>query len=864
MLTPSKPVPALNSHPAPTSSGIGGVAPRSGDGVVPAPIIPGIGGMFRTTQSVRPERGGHCTHCGEPCTGTIHHEALTFCCTGCKQVYLILQETNACDPAMMATLTNISAKGKFINNKWDYLDEPTIAAKLVSFSSATQVHLQLKLPNIHCSSCIWLLEHMGRMNKGILSSTVDFDKKEISLVYDPSLIKLSELAALLNYIGYAPEISLASGNKQEASTARNNKRSTILRIGVAGFCFSNIMMLSFPDYLAENGINEALLHTAFSFLSVLLAIPVIFYGAAPFFIQAWKGLRQRFLNIDAPIALAILITFSRSLYEIFTHTGTGYLDSMSGIVFFMLIGRWFQERTQQSIAFNRDYQSYFPMSSLVLTGTHQQYKPIGELIEGDRLFVRNQELIPADATLLQGDAWIDYSFVTGEKDPVHVSTGANIFAGGKQIGTAIEVLVSKPVSASHLTRLWNNEAFHNTKNKETSFIHPWSNYFSIVLFSIAIAAGFYWQFNNPDNTWRAITSVLIVACPCSLLLSATFTFGNMIRVFSSKGLFLKNATVLERMSEADTLVFDKTGTLTTGDRNEVRYVGKVLTYPETAMIKALAAHSNHPLSRTLAEWKAWPDHPDEFLVTAFKEISGKGIEGLVDGIPVRLGKAGFVGDACTTIAEAADDGMAVHININNAYKGKCMIRQDYRDGIFPMLKHLQHKGFDIHILSGDNNREEPLLRQKLGEKVQMAFNKQPEEKLQYIKELQNKGHKVLMVGDGLNDAGALQQSDAGIAVTQHTNYFTPACDGILAGDELPKLHQLLQLAYASKKLVGTGFTLSIAYNLIGMFFSTQALLSPMIAAILMPASTISIILLSYLSVHMTKIMSFTENGHPAR
>ena len=193
-----------------------------------------------------------------------------------------------------------------------------------------------------------------------------------------------------------------------------------------------------------------------------------------------------------------------------------------------------------------------------------------------------------------------------------------------------------------------------------------------------------------------------------------------------------------------------------------------------------------------------------------------------------------------------------------------MIRQDYRDGIFPMLKHLQHKGFDVHILSGDNNREEPLLRQMLGEKVQMAFNKQPEEKLQYIRELQEKGKKVIMVGDGLNDAGALQQSDAGIAVTQHTNYFTPACDGILAGDELPKLHQLLQLAYASKKLVGAGFTLSIAYNLIGMFFSTQALLSPMIAAILMPASTISIILLSYLSVHMTKIMSFSENGHPAR
>ena len=432
------------------------------------------------------------------------------------------------------------------------------------------------------------------------------------------------------------------------------------------------------------------------------------------------------------------------------------------------------------------------------------------------------------------------------------------------MGTAIEVAVLKPVSSSHLTRLWNSEAFHNTKNKETSFIHPWSNYFSIVLFSIALAAGIYWQFNNPDNTWKAVTSVLIVACPCSLLLSATFTFGNMMRVFSSKGLFLKNANVMKRLSEITAVVFDKTGTLTTGEGNQVRYVGKVLLFAEMAMVKAVAAHSNHPLSRTLSDWKAWPEQSDEYTVTDFREISGKGIEAQVNGSVVRLGKPDFVGNACATITDTGDNSMAVHININGIYKGKCIIRQDYREGIFPMMKQLLDKGLALHILSGDNNREEQLLKQMLGEKVQMAFNKQPEEKLQYIKDLQDKGFNVLKVGDGLNDAGALQQSNAGIAVTQHTNYFTPACDGILSGNELPRIHQLLHLAQSSKKLVAAGFILSIAYNIVGMYFSTQALLSPMIAAILMPASTISIILLSYLSVHMTKIMSFTENGHPTR
>jgi Cu+-exporting ATPase len=320
----------------------------------------------------------------------------------------------------------------------------------------------------------------------------------------------------------------------------------------------------------------------------------------------------------------------------------------------------------------------------------------------------------------------------------------------------------------------------------------------------------------------------------------------MMRVFSSKGLFLKNATVLERLAEITTIVFDKTGTLTTGEGNQVRYVGKVLSHTEMAMVKAVATHSNHPLSRTISDWKAWPAQSDEFCITDFRELSGQGIEARVNNIPVRLGKVAFVGDACATINETGDNSMAVHININGTYKGKCIIRQDYRKGVFTMLKHLQQHGMELHVLSGDNNREEAFLRQELGEKTSMAFNKEPEEKLQYIKGLQEKGDKVLMVGDGLNDAGALQQSDAGIAVTQHTNYFTPACDAILSGDELPRLHQLLQLAKSSKKLVAAGFILSIGYNIVGM-----------------PASTISIILLSYLSVHMTKIMSFTENGHPA-
>jgi Cu+-exporting ATPase len=304
-----------------------------------------------------------CVHCGETCNRSIAIDDHAFCCEGCKQVYLILQDIAVCNPALMESLGVVQPKGKFKNDNWDYLNEPAIAEKLIHFQNSKQVHITFVLPHMHCASCIWLLEHLGKINKSIIHSKVDFEKKEVALVYNPQLAQLSEIAAVLDYIGYPPAVSLAS--TQETEIGSQNKYK-ILRLGIAGFCFSNIMMLSFPDYLSVDGIDEKILATTFNYISLLLSIPLVFFSAAPFFIQAWKGLRQKFLNIDTPIAFAIGITYSRSIYEIITHTGTGYLDSMSGIVFFMLIGRWFQEKTQERLSFDRDYKSFFPISALVI------------------------------------------------------------------------------------------------------------------------------------------------------------------------------------------------------------------------------------------------------------------------------------------------------------------------------------------------------------------------------------------------------------------------------------------------------------------------------------------------------------------
>lgn len=782
----------------------------------------------------------NCTHCGEECTDSIFSESNFFCCEGCKQVYLMITLPDTCEVSQINLPRGIIPKGRFTSEKWDYLDDPEIEKKLICFTDGKHTHINLSLPQMHCSSCIWILEHLHRINSHIISSKVDFEKKEISITYEKLLIKLSQVASLLDYIGYEPSIHFSDIEK----TVKNEiSKKQLLRIGVAGFCFSNIMMLSFPEYLASDGIDETILKNAFNYISLILSSPVVFYAAAPFFIQAWKGIRQKWLNIDSPIAFAILITFSRSVYEIIFQVGTGYLDSMSGIVFFMLLGRWFQLKTQEAVSFERDYKAYFPMSATVINNNDKQYKTIDKIEKNDLILVRNQELIPADSILKKGHAFIDYSFVTGENEPIKIKHGELIYAGGKQVGASIELQVVRPVSTSQLTRLWDNDIFHTSNKKQKSFIHPWSNYFSIVLFSIAIITAVYWEIIDPTKTWKATTAILIVACPCSLLLSATFTYGNLMRIFRNNNFMLKNAGVIEQLGNAVTIVFDKTGTLTIAEKSAIKYEGKTLTHKEMISIKTLVSQSNHPLSKAIAEWSDWSTINEADFIEEYREFPGQGLEAKINNCSIKMGSSSFITIPEDVATIPHNEGAEIHLSINNIYKGYFSLSQTYRHGIFDTISNIKTSIHDMHILSGDNNKQDAFLRGKMGSETKLFFNQSPQQKLEYIKSLQENNKTVIMVGDGLNDAGALRQSDVGIAVSENSNHFTPSSDAILASDQINKLDHFITLAKKGKNIVAISFGLSIVYNLVGLGFATKGSLSPMIAAILMPISSISIILL---------------------
>jgi P-type Cu+ transporter len=790
-----------------------------------------------------------CYHCGETCDGNIHHEERAFCCEGCRQVYLLLEENGMCAYYDLDKNPGIQAKGRFTNGRFDYLDDREVTAKLVRFSDGKQSHVRFHLPSMHCASCIWLLEHLPKIQQGIIQSRANFQRKEVLIIFDPNITGLRRIVELLAFIGYEPHISLQD---EEKRTTQKSNRGQIHRIGVAGFCFGNIMMLSFPEYFSGGDIGAEGLEHVFEWLNLALALPVIGFSASEFFVSAWKGLRQRWLNIDAPIALAILVAFGRSVYEIGTQSGPGYLDSMSGIVFFMLIGRWFQQLTYDSFSFDRDYRSYFPLGVTRITEQGEEDIPVSRLVKNDRIRVRNQELVPADAVLLSPEAQIDYSFVSGENTPVPRRQGELVYAGARQCGPAIELEVIRPASGSHITELWNNEVFRHEKHTEKSFIHPWSRYFTYVLLLLALGAAIYWQINDPSKVWHVITSILIVACPCSLLLSATFTNGNMVRIFGRNKLYLKNASVIETLGKADTIVLDKTGTITHSRSSKLRYEGKETDAPQLGLIASLARHSSHPLSRLLfSELEKISDKPER-MVTEFAEWPGKGVEGRIDASLVRLGSATFVeGAGDTPNAKDGPDGTRIYVSIDHQLMGSFHISNDYRNGLAEMAHELKRMEFGLYLLSGDNDREKDHLTNIFGSDMDMRFRTDPQEKLMQIRTLQSDGKKVIMLGDGLNDAGALRQSDVGIAVSDHTGMFSPASDAILQGEQVGKLASLLRFARKGKAIVTASFILSILYNIVGLGFAVQGDLSPLIAAILMPASSISIV------IFVTIVSTFT-------
>ena len=790
-----------------------------------------------------------CSHCGETCPDeSVTSGQHVFCCTGCKTVFDLLH-----DNGMESYYTQSERYSPGVSQKegiqtdFSYLDQPEITAKVLDYSDGKMAWVTFRIPAIHCASCVWLLENLPKLNDHILQSHVYFDRREVTVRFNTERLKLSELAMLLSKIGYRPDLQLdkVTGKKSDPVD-----RALYLKIGVAGFAFGNIMLFSLPEYLSgSEGVDEQF-RVLFGALNIILALPVFFYSSLDFFKPAWVSIRQRYWSMDIAISLGIFAMFFRSLYEISAGISGGYMDSFAMLVFLLLVGRLFQRKTFDQLSFERDYASYFPLSVTRITENEEEAVAATRVQEGDVLLIRQGELLPADAILM--DKWVslDYSFVTGEADPVTFGMGQTCFAGGKNTGTSVRFSVLRPVSTSYLTRLWNHKVFQKVQTGSLQSISQrFSRFFSPVVIVLAVLSGLFWLPESTSLAMNAFTAVLIVACPCALALSAPFSLGWATNLLARNQVYVKNGEVIERLAQSDALVFDKTGTLTRRDLGNVVYMGRDLTNAEKQSLLTVLRENTHPHGRSFYKWLASQVHtPDQNDLREYEEVSGEGVQGIVDHVLVRIGSAKWIGIHHSD--QMKTEHPRLYFSFDDDIPGYVQLESAFRSGVQSMITRLKST-FTLFVLSGDNSRDLERVRAVFGSDSELYFSQNPQDKLQTIESIQNRGHKPVMIGDGLNDAGALKAGYVGISVAEDTSSFTPASDVIMSAEKVGELDKIIDYSKSTVNIIYISFAISLLYNVVGLAFAVTATLSPIICAIIMPVSSVSVIVFTSIATHVS-------------
>ena len=792
-----------------------------------------------TTLSIHADALAHaldtvtCRHCGDPCGSSSRETpAGTFCCAGCASVFALLEEYGLTAFYTCDVRPGVSQKpaGGRDPQRFAAFDDAGVGARFV-ITRGDRAEVTLPVPAMHCASCLWLLEQLWRFHPGILRSEAHLIRRTVTVQFRPAEISLRQVAETLASIGYEPAI-----DQEPPSRTPVSRRHLYLRIGVAGFAFGNVMLFSIPRYV--NGAPlEPQFQALFGWLNIAFSLPVLAFSAWPYFTSSWAALRGRAITLDVPIALGLAVLFGRSAVEVITRTGEGFFDSFAGLVFFLLIGKLFQQKAFDELSFDRTMKSFLPLSVRAGQGDDLRVTPIEALRPGDEMLLRPGEVIPADAILVSDAGAVDFAFVTGEQEPVAITRGNLVQAGGRVAGQAIRLTVAKPVSTSRLAELWSHPVFLTPKvHWLASLLMIFGRWFTVAALGFAaIGAALWWP--DARKAAEVATAVLIIACPCAFTLAAPITLGTAMGVLGRAGFFLKNAETALDLGRVDEVVFDKTGTLTFGAA-DARVLTHTFSEADWRRIRRLAAESVHPISRAISG----AGSPADGDATNVLEFAGRGLQGVIDGHHVAIGNIGFFETRPITSSPASPE-LTTWASIDHAAPRLISMEPAERPRIRVAIGAIA-KSVAVRLLSGDrasaalSSSWQPLFGDA------MQFNQSPEDKLEAIRGSQQRGRRVAMIGDGLNDAAALAAADVGIAVSDDTACLVPACDAVIRGDRLTRLPAFLDYARRSRRVIVLCFTVSLLYNALGLGLALAGRLTPLATAILMPVSSLTIVALS--------------------
>ncbi|MCB2110609.1 MAG: cadmium-translocating P-type ATPase [Defluviimonas sp.] len=685
----------------------------------------------------------------------------------------------------------------------------------------------LSLPTIHCAVCIGDVERTLSATPGVRSARVNLTLKRVSVVADPG-VSAAALSQRLEAIGY-PAHELDPGLLSVTETDRRG-RDLLMRLGVAGFAMMNIMLLSVAVWSGAEAATRDLFH----WISAAIALPTLAFAGKPFFASAWAALRARRLGMDVPISLALVLASAVSLFETFEGGEHAYFDAAVSLCFFLLAGRYLDFRSRAAARSAAEELAALEVPRATrLAGGVETVVPIAELAVGDLVRVRPGGRMPVDGVVTGGTSEIDRSLLTGETLPVWAGEGSVVSAGEVNLTGPLTLRVTAAGRDSSLHRMADLVAVaESARTRYTSLADRMARLYapSVHILSLLAFAGWFWLTRDLRHSVNVAATVLIITCPCALALAVpavvTSASGRLFR----KGLLIKDGTALERLAEADTVVFDKTGTLTLGAPEPVAL--EALPRGDLAVAAALAEGSSHPLSRALAvalsALRVAPAALDEL-----HEVPGYGIEGVFRGVRVRLGRGAWVG------ANHASDVTATWLGIGDAAPREIRFADAPRPGAAAAVDALKARGFRVILLSGDTETPVARLAATLGIDDWQA-GQRPEEKAARIAALTQEGARVLMVGDGLNDTAALAAAHVSISPASALDAARSASDIVLLGQDMAPLPDALRVARLARRRIKENFALSLGYNLVAVPVALLGLATPLIAALAMSASSITV------------------------
>lgn len=777
-----------------------------------------------------------CYHCGLPCDDTIQSTiagtSQNFCCFGCQAVADTIVSGGL--GAFYRHREGLSTRRSESSARFTDYDLPDVQEEFVAELPQGRRQAHFYLSGITCAACVWLIEkHLARV-LGVTEVQVNSATHAAVVTYRPDQVKLSTIMDALHRVGYPPQPFLERDVQRHWQA---KQRGHLMRLGVAGIAMMQSGMVAVALHAGAIQGMEPIWVQILRWVNLLFTLPVVLYSAVPFYRAALSALKARHLVMDVSVSLALLLAFSASFYATLSGRGDVYFDSVAMFTFFLLLGRYFENRVRwQNFRATSQSRQLLPLTVEILRDSGRRNVPLKSVRSGDRVWVAAGSVVPCDGIIAEGSSEIDESILTGEALPKSRGAGDVVYAGSHNGATAIVVKSTAIGDQTQLAAIEHLVAqAEQTRPRQVALADRIAARFVAAVLLIVVVVTFVWYWIDASRALWVALSVLVVTCPCALSLATPTALTAAINHLRRRGILVTAAHSLESLNTIDTVVFDKTGTLTSGDLE----VDEVILLTDSmdrnavlALATALEQASHHPIAQAFAGYSS------EMSVTQHKVESGCGVGGTVNGICYRFGRADYA--LPSSQISYPSEGLWLLLSDTHRPLAWVKLRDELRESAKVTIDRLAAMGLSVVLMSGDRKTNVASAAEALGIRDWHA-SMLPQDKLNRVRQMQSEGLRILMLGDGINDVPVLSGADVSCAMGSATNLAQTKADCVLLNDDLRQIPSALALARRTRRVIKQNLSWAVAYNLVVLPAAVCGMIPPWLAAIGMSSSSLVVV-----------------------